>query len=330
MARRDPVVDIPANAYWFENVRVKLGQKRPYGVEKVVEPQGFRKMDSGYGHTNKWRNYKSGRRRPQAVLVNKVESLCPSTAAVFDHPLWKVARLPDTASLLPLSATWLRMLNIEVLTLLFKRDQRTGVEIRRGVTGRVLRRLCHRADLDGIAALAILLREAAERGELKTAIAAGDALYRGILHVATRGNEQLRCVIAKIFAMLIQRVFPFARDRTSYFCFQGVSPEKLCRLFVFSCQLRSEQFRSGRVLQASDVDMTISPGWCGPLGFLYFSPPVRTINRAGAQSILDENHSALICMWETASASLDVHGPATLARREALSVGNISDVISCK
>ena len=245
MARKDPVVDISANAYWFENVRVKLGQKRPYGVEKVVEPQGFRKMNSGYGHTNKWRNYKSGRRRPQAVLINKVESLCPGSAAVFDHPLWRVARLPDTKSLLPFSTAWLRMLSIEVLSLLFKTDPRTGAEVRRGVTNRVLKVLGDKADLDGIAALAILLREAAEQGRSKMALAVGEALYRAILHAASRGNEQLRCVVPRIFAMLIQRVFPFACDRTRYLCFQGVTPENLCQLFVFECQRRNEQFISG-------------------------------------------------------------------------------------
>lgn len=328
MARKDPVVDVPANAYWFENVRVRLGQKRPYGVEKVVEPQGFRKMNSGYGHTNKWRNYKTGRRRPQAVLINKVESLCPGSAAVFEHPLWRVARLPDTKPLLPFSSTWLRMLSIEVLALMFKTDPRTGAEVRRGVTGRVLKVLGDRADLDGIAALAILLREAAERGQSKIAFSAGEALYRAILHAAWRGNEQLRCVVPRIFAMLIERVFPFARDRTRYLCFQGVSPEKLCRLFIFSCQQRSEQFCSGRLLLASDVDMVIFPGWIGPLGFLHFSPPIRSIDDAGSQSFLDENHAALVCMWKVASLSLEADGLATPGPDGKMPVGNVSNVIS--
>ncbi len=297
MARKDPVVDVPANAYWFENVRVRLGQKRPYGVEKVVEPQGFRKMNSGYGHTNKWRNYKTGRRRPQAVLINKVESLCPGSAAVFEHPLWRVARLPDTKPLLPFSSTWLRMLSIEVLALMFKTDPRTGAEVRRGVTCRVLKVLGDRADLDGIAALAILLREAAERGQSKIAFSAGEALYRAILHAAWRGNEQLRCVVPRIFAMLIERVFPFARDRTRYLCFQGVTPESLCQLFVFECQRRSEQFISQGSLQPADVDMVIFPGGIGQFGFLHFSPPVR--ERAN-----DENYWGLVGMWETASKLL--------------------------
>ena len=189
------------------------------------------------------------------------------------------------------------MLSIEVLSLLFKTDPRTGAEVRRGVTNRVLKVLGDKADLDGIAALAILLREAAEQGRSKMALAVGEALYRAILHAASRGNEQLRCVVPRIFAMLIQRVFPFACDRTRYLCFQGVTPENLCQLFVFECQRRNEQFISKGSLQPSDVDMVIFPGGIGPFGFLHFSPPVR--ERAN-----DENYWGLVGVWETATKLL--------------------------
>lgn len=61
--------------------------------------------------------------------------------------------------------------------------------------------------------------------------------------------------------------------------------------------------------------MVIFPGWIGPLGFLHFSPPVRSIDGAASQRFLDEKYSTLVCMWETANLSLEAGGLATHAHR---------------
>lgn len=59
----------------------------------------------------------------------------------------------------------------------------------RGLTSRLLKVLGDRADLDGTAVLAILLREATEQGPSKIAFSAGEAIYRAVLHATSRGNE---------------------------------------------------------------------------------------------------------------------------------------------
>lgn len=305
MAKKDRLLEIPMTAWWFEGLRIGLGQKRPYGVEKVVEPDAFRKVKSGYGHTNKWRVYKSGERHPRDGLIERAEKILPGSSSDLSHPIWKLGRLRADQTLSGSADEWLHQLNVGVLPLFFRIDPDCGKEVRRSASPRVLQTLVYRADLDGITALAILVRETAESRQYKLCMAAGDALYRALLHAAVRGKEQMQIVLPKIFAMLVDRVFPFARDRLYRYSFEGLDIPLFCQLFVAAAEAKLEALalRPGGI-RPSDVDTVIFPGTVRPFGFLHFALPVRPHSPKGKFSEAEENFQAHINMWNRAITSM--------------------------
>jgi hypothetical protein len=299
--RKDRIVDVPMTAWWFEGLRIGLNQKRPYGVEKLVEPEVFKKVKSGYSHTNKWRVYKSGLRLPRASLIEKAEAVLPGSSADFSHPIWKVGRLKEDQSIAGLADEWLHQLNLDLLPLLFRVDQGSGKEIRRGVSNPLLQKLIYRADLDALAALSILLRESAEKHQYKLTMAVGGALYKGLLHAAVRGSEQIRIVLPKIFEMLVERVFPLARNRLYCYSFEGLDIPAFCKLFLAATDAKREllRLRHGE-LKSSDVDSIIFPGIVRPFGFLHFLIQPRPIVLSREFSDAEENFQALLSTWKAA------------------------------
>ena len=301
MPRKDRIVDAPMTAWWFEGLRIGLKQKRPYGVEKLVEPEVFKKVKSGYSHTNKWRVYKSGMRLPRASLIGKAEAVLNGSSADFAHPIWKVGRLKADHNIAGFADEWLHKLSLDVLPFFFRIDQHSGKEARRGVSTPLLQKLVYRADLDALAALSILLREAAEKHQYKLTMAIGEALYKGLLHAAIRGNEQMRIVLPKIFEMLVERVFPFARDRCYHYSFEGLDIPAFCKLFLAAVDAKRDYMGLGDGrLEPASVDSTIFPGIVRPFGFLHFTLLARPIRLNEDFAEDEENFQALLSTWKAA------------------------------
>jgi hypothetical protein len=302
MPKKDVLVETPATAWWFEGLRIGLGQKRPYGVEKTVEPEVFKKVKSGYSHTNKWRVYKSGLRLPRASLIQKAENILPGSAASFAHPIWKVGRFPADETISCVASEWLHQLNVAMLPWFFRVNPAGGAEVRRGVSPRTLCALTHRADLDAFTALSILLREAAENRRFKVAMAAGDALHQSLLHAAVNGSEQMQIVLPKIFAMLVARVFPFARDQRHYYCYDGLDLAEFCNLFRRAVHAGRKSIRLNST-QIDNVDDAIRGRYFKELGMLHFVMPKRPLITTGAFVEAEENFQAHMKMWQGAIGS---------------------------
>jgi hypothetical protein len=313
---KDRLVDAVATAWWFEGVRIRLGKKRPYGVEKIVEPEVFKKVKSGYGHTNKWRCYKAGTRVPRASLIARAEKACPGSADAFTHLLWRVARLGPEEAISGLASGWLRQLNVGMLSWFFRVDPTSGHEVRRRASARVLHALVHRADLDAIAALSILTREASESHRNKWSMAAGEALYHALLHAAVRGGEQMQIMLPRIFEMLVHRVFPFARDQQHRYCFDGLDIPAFCQLFrqaVFARRDASESIAAK--ISIASIESALRGGWVEPFGWLQFSLPNRPLEATGQFFKDEENFLAHIKMWQEAIAKMcSAHEPASDSR----------------
>ena len=292
-------------AWWFEGVRIGLKQKRPYGVEKLVEPNVFKKVKIGYSHNNKWPNYKSGKRVPRASLIEKTEVLLPGSAACFAHPIWRLGRLKAEEKIASVASEWLHELNVGMLPWFFRTNPVSGAEVRRGVSARTLRLLVHRADLDALAAISIILREAAEGRYYKLAIAAGEALHLALLRASAGGSEQMQIVLPKISAMLVARVFPFARDRYCYYCFDGLDLSAFYELFRLAVGARKDV----QGLPA-DIDTVINGSFLKDLGFLHFLMPKRPLISTGSIRDQEENFLAHMEMWQKAISKMQrTHSP---------------------
>lgn len=292
-------------AWWFERVRIGLKQKRPYGVEKLVEPDVFKKAKSGYSHNNKWTNYKSGKRVPRASLIVKAEALLPGSSASFAHPIWRVGRLKADEMIAGVASEWLHELNVGMLPWFFRIDTAGGAEVRRGISARTLRQLAHRADLDALAAISIILREASEGRRYKLAMAAGEALYLALLRASVGGSEQMQIVLPKISAMLVTRVFPFARDRYCRYCFDGLDLSAFYELFRLVVGAKRDALGlSANSTQIADLDTVINGGFCKDFGFLHFSMPKRPLISTGSFRESEKNYHAHMDMWQTAISNM--------------------------
>lgn len=170
--------------YWYETLRQRAAVTTAYEMEQFFEPDSFvRNTDGSFEYyKNKWIHYEGGSHRPQATL-KKVEGKFPGSSREFHHPLWSVLDLTDTRVMS--GDTFLRQLTPVVQKALFKPSQ-DGIlsnEVRISVTPSLLLKLEKQANLDVLACLVWLLREAAER-QSTDAVAIGHTLHNVLIMMA--------------------------------------------------------------------------------------------------------------------------------------------------
>jgi hypothetical protein len=297
---KDPIVEVPQTICWYEGLRVALGQKKPYGIEKMVEPEAFRQRSSGFSHNNKWSRYKVGLHLPQRSVREKGERVCPGSSAVLLHPLWKIASLRPEKCIAEFADEWLRDLGQEIRPWFFRHASVGAQEVRRGISERKLLLLRQRADLDALAALSILLREAAENHRYKLSMAIGDALFRTLLQCSVCAAEPLKVALPKIFEMLVERVFPLACDRHHAICFEGLDIATFCSLFQRAIhQLRIACGKPPGTIGTNEVDRVVDLGFkMKPFPWLCFSKPIRPLDRHKDYVRSEERFCEFIHAWQ--------------------------------
>lgn len=159
------VVDAMRTSAWFHTLRMRTGAKSTYEMEKVLEPGSFGVDTLGTAYKrNKWRGYRLGKHTPRPALVVAMEQLHQGTYRVFEHALWDALR-PGCS-----------LAHHHVLNRLGTRAQKIllGPQLRRQdgqLRTETICRLEKMADLDGLAGLVILLRNAINQN------AAGEAQH---------------------------------------------------------------------------------------------------------------------------------------------------------
>ena len=167
---------------WFHTLRMRTGAKSTNAMEKMLEPGSFGVDESGTGYKrNKWRGYRLGKHTPSPALVQPIEQMQPGSHGVFDHVLWDTLR-PDCTLARHHLVNRLGPKVSKILSIpqLRKKDG--------NLRGDFVERIERVADLDGLACLVALLRDAinanndADAQQLalalcRSAIAAGPLLY---------------------------------------------------------------------------------------------------------------------------------------------------------
>jgi hypothetical protein len=199
---RDPV-DTLRTKYWYEGLRQYLRVSTAYAVERKLEPSAFKKnQDEIPIHRNKWWRYRCGLHTPNASTVERAENVVRGSAKELNHVLWQALR-PDPPT--PLQAHgMLRRVAPELQIILFEQDH---LRIHGG--GRFLGKLEHRASLDALACLTILLRLNHRHGSYERVWEYAHYVFRMLLML---GQEFDRRELAnELFQLYVTRIFVLAR-----------------------------------------------------------------------------------------------------------------------
>lgn len=210
-------VDVVRAIFWFEHLRIKTGSYGPAAVERAIEPAAARKAKKGLYHRNAWYAYAKGLRTPQLSRRLRAAATAPGSLMNFNHILWKSLRTD-----LPLGRRVNRLLRAtgpRTEALLFKKVPDGGTSRRGAVTSRILRRIESHPNQDALAALTILLREAAEKQNFELAQEIVERLLRVLLVYSI--NPYAMYAAPLLYQLFLQRIFPLAGGQGARFDFEG-------------------------------------------------------------------------------------------------------------
>jgi hypothetical protein len=204
-------IHVLARGGWFEEVRLKARVPTAYQVGKKVQPHTYKLSRDGNGphHHNLWVKYALGLNGPGGETIKSADAIAHQAKDILMAEAWKAFDVSH-----PLQGKgdlFLRSLRMGVQNAVFDpRQMEFGHYVRRSTLRRTLRMLEARADLDGVAAIVILLREAYEAGALGKAFIIGESLH-GALLMAALGSP-LVCVREEFYEFFIQKIFPMASN----------------------------------------------------------------------------------------------------------------------
>ncbi|WP_157510270.1 hypothetical protein [Lysobacter sp. Root559] len=177
---------------------------------KQVQPSTYksRSETAWPQHHNMWAKYAQGRHLPGSRTISACALRAPGTSEILQTAAWEALDL--THPLGEGGDTLLRRLRPSVQEAVFDKSLRRGRYQRRSSQLRPLRLLEGEADLDGIAALVVLLREAHEAGNAARAFNIGRSLHSALLMATNR--TPLFYIALELFDFFISEVFPLAAD----------------------------------------------------------------------------------------------------------------------
>lgn len=200
-------IDVLRVGLWFEDIRARMNCTTAYGLGQLVQPHTYKK---GFHHNNLWAKYAGGRHIPNAETRRACEQRIPGSDELLTSPAW--IALDVTQSLEKHGDALLRCLRPSIQSAVFdKRELAKGYYVRRGSIGVSLRGLEGQADLQSLAAMVVLLRDADADGDRSKAFIIGQSLYRTLL-MATVGSP-LKFISIELFEYFIRIIFPMAAEK---------------------------------------------------------------------------------------------------------------------
>jgi len=207
-ATRD-AINVLACGGWFEAVRLAARERTAYAVGKKVQPHTYKSKcgDRAPYHNNVWVRYAHGLVRPGSETVKAASLIAPAAGDVLTAHAWSA--LDVGQPIRDKGDELLRSLRVGVQEAIFDPTyMKMGRYVRRPTLGRTLRMLEVRADMDGVAAIVVLLREAHNAGDRAKAFTIGQSLHDALLMAAM--STPLLCLRLELFEFFIDRIFPMA------------------------------------------------------------------------------------------------------------------------
>jgi hypothetical protein len=202
-------LDVLRGGAWFEALRISTHQQSAYGVGKQIQPQTYRPREGGRWpqHHNLWAKYAQGVHLPGSKTRADAHQVDSEAENLLTAAAW--VALDVGTPLGSQGDALLRRLRLGVQQAVFEpRGLEAGRYRRRTAPVLPLRLLANQADLDGVAAMVILLREAHEAGNSARAFDIGRALYGALLAAGT--NLPLSLLASELLEFFIQAIFPLA------------------------------------------------------------------------------------------------------------------------
>lgn len=202
-------INVMTRGAWFEEVRLKARAPTAYTVGKKVQPETYKpkREQNGPYHHNLWAKYAHGLIGPGGETISAADTFAPEAKKILMTDAWNafdVSRPLDGDS-------FLRSLRMGVQQAVFASGRiEFGHYVRRSTLRRTLRMLEARADLDCVAAIVMLLREAHAAGEQGKAFIIGQTLHAALLMASL--SAPLLYVREELFEFFIQKIFPMASE----------------------------------------------------------------------------------------------------------------------
>ena len=207
--------DVLRVKYWFHGVSKALNCSAAYQLEKLFEPEHFRRQNQRTSYPNKWGRYAAGDNTPQLKLLQMVEARVPGTQRELQHPLWHF--LKRQGSTRPLTSNDMSKLDPNVQTIVSKPlhnahfgAARCWVPFSRQVANKLLRH----GDLDSLAALVVYWSIAKSHGSAKEIENVATTIYRMLLVVGLLiYHRKLHAELLMLFTTVIFDHTPWAVGR---------------------------------------------------------------------------------------------------------------------
>lgn len=221
--------------YWFERLRWRLEAATAYALGKLIQPKTYQKStrDHDAYHHNLWIRYAKGLVVPGSETIQAADALVPDSSKDLASAVWEILDLDRP--LAGESDQWMRRLPPAVQIAVYdRRGLEAGRYRRRKSLPKTLEMLeCQAANLDGIAALVILLREAHADHELERCFQIGLSLHATLL-MACSGHP-VGCIQLALIEYFVRFVFPLTSNGNIAL---EIDLKEFCELtFRFNCTI---------------------------------------------------------------------------------------------
>lgn len=188
-------------------MKLRTGIDTAYALELHFEKDSFHRNGDGTirHYRNKWASYEKNIITPQTLA--QVETLAPGSTHELNHPLWAVMSLFENKK--PIEADkCFKGLSIDILSVLYA-PEHSGFSIysaRMPVTQTLLDKLEHRASLDSLTALIILMLETGGQNPPKLTVEIALAIHNILSMIAI--ELEARRIAARLLKWVISNILP--------------------------------------------------------------------------------------------------------------------------
>lgn len=305
MGRRDQLTDSARTKLWMEYCRCNLSASSLYAIEhKLKGRTSENEAASFFFDRGKWSYYSKGGHVPRKPMVSALEQSCPGSATLLAHPLWQICRLQDGQASVVADSLFKGLRSTLVQRLFHVAKDDAAIGARKLVTKRTLTYLEGRGDLDGLAALSLLILESSELERHSAALDAGQALFRAMLRLPFLGSPALVKVAPDIFQLLCARIFPRARSTKQHICTDGIQYGHLVQLLRFA--IDPHLARESANTSYPVLERLFSQPLFTSIGPLYFAAPIQDTYPSSPARFEDRGVITFAEHWQRAFCDLEV------------------------
>lgn len=253
-------IDAIRTIFWFEGVRLALGVKTAYAVQRAVEPEHV-------GGGSKWARYQQGKSTPRRSLVAKTALLVRSSQYEINNTLWKVLDTPVMTQ--EIARDLLRLMPPELQCMILNSNQ----VILQKITDRLLGQFLRKTSLDSLAVLTLIIKLRLSEENYEDVWKLGFSIHRMLLILGMQ--FKIRGIGQAIYEIYIKQIFSKIKFNGESFYSQHFQYSSLSVIFpalIDAIKYSSLTYRTIKTLPKRTVWGGIFKGRWGKERALAFNP----------------------------------------------------------